>query len=394
MYGVALEGGGTKGAYHIGAMKAIFECGFDIGAIVGTSIGSFNAAVIAQGDFEKLFEKWYNADSSMAIDIDIKELTKVNDKKIDINSLKYWYNFVSKNVSNGGIDTTKLKELYAEYIDEEKLRKSKIEYGLVTVSLTDKKPVYIFKENIPQGKVVDYVLASSYLPVFKQQKLVDGKTFIDGGFYDNCPLKLLIDKKYVDIFEIRTEAIGFSRKINRKGLNIYTITPSKDLGNLLFTDNQTVRRNILMGYYDAIRVIKGYIGEEYYVIPEEDSIILDKILNITDENILDLAENIKLSASNKHMEPKKLLFEKILPQIGAKVSKKDTSSYQRLIVAVLEEIATNAGIEQYKLYTFKELLKISASYVSKEIKKEQKMLIKNDSKILMLKFIKILNSIK
>ena len=52
MYGVALEGGGMKGAYHIGAVKAILECGYEIGAYVGTSIGSFNAAVLAQGDFE------------------------------------------------------------------------------------------------------------------------------------------------------------------------------------------------------------------------------------------------------------------------------------------------------------------------------------------------------
>lgn len=59
MYGIALEGGGTKGAYHMGAVKAILECGFDIGAVVGTSIGAFNAAVIAQGDFEKLYKRWY-----------------------------------------------------------------------------------------------------------------------------------------------------------------------------------------------------------------------------------------------------------------------------------------------------------------------------------------------
>ena len=56
MYGLALEGGGAKGAYQAGALKAIEECGFEIGAIVGTSIGSFNGAMFAQGDFEKLYD--------------------------------------------------------------------------------------------------------------------------------------------------------------------------------------------------------------------------------------------------------------------------------------------------------------------------------------------------
>jgi len=186
MYGIVLEGGGTNGAYHMGAVKAIFECGFDIGAVVGTSIGSFNAAVIAQGDFEKLYERWYNGDSSMAIDFDEKELRKAAEKKMDINSLKYWYNFISKNVSEKGIDTSKLKELYTSMIDEEKLRKSDMVYGLVTFSLTDKKPVYVYKEDIKEGKLIEYLLASSYFPVFKQQKIVDGKNYIDGGVFDNC----------------------------------------------------------------------------------------------------------------------------------------------------------------------------------------------------------------
>ena len=69
MYGVVLEGGGLKGAYHLGAVKAILECGYEIGAYVGTSIGSFNAAVLAQGDFELLYKEWWSASSMLALDL-------------------------------------------------------------------------------------------------------------------------------------------------------------------------------------------------------------------------------------------------------------------------------------------------------------------------------------
>ena len=84
MYGVALEGGGMKGAYHLGAMKAIFECGYELGGFVGTSIGSFNAAVLAQGDFEKLYNKWYDGSAAIGVDIKESEITKLISKKIDI----------------------------------------------------------------------------------------------------------------------------------------------------------------------------------------------------------------------------------------------------------------------------------------------------------------------
>lgn len=387
MYGVALEGGGTKGAYHMGALKAIYECGFDIGIIVGTSIGAFNAAVVAQGDFEKLYNVWYNGDSTMAIDFDKKELAKMNQKKLDMDSVRYIYNYVTKSISTGGIDTAKLRKLYETYIDEEKLRASSIEYGMVTVSVSDKKPVYVYKEDIAKGKVVDYVLASSNLPVFKKQKLVDGKTYIDGGFYDNCPLKLIADKKVTDMFEIRTEAIGVSRKINRKSLNIYTVTPSKDLGGILFTDNATMRRNIQMGYYDTLRVIQGYLGKEYYVIPKGDENIFTAICNITDDSIMELVEHMTLSKGVKKQEPKKLLFEKILPYLATKLERKDVSTYQKLIVAALEQVAIYGGLNEYKLYTFDEFFEICKKIAKELLRKEEKQVIKNNAKLLLFKFV-------
>lgn len=387
MYGIALEGGGTRGAYHIGVLKAIFECGFEVGAICGTSIGAFNAAVVAQGDFDKLYNLWYNGDSTMAIDLDKKELKKVNQKKVDIDALKYWYGYVTKSISDGGIDTAKLRKLYESCIDEEKLRNSNMEYGLVTVSLTDKKPVYVYKEDIAKGKLIDYVLASCNLPVFKMEKLVDGKKYIDGGFYDNCPIQMLIDKKISDIFEVRTEAIGISRKINRKKLNIYTIVPSKELGSILFTDNDTMKRNIQMGYFDAIRVINGYLGKEYYIVPQDDDVIFERLTKISEENILNLAKLIRLTQVEQNIEPKKLLLSKVLPTLEQKMLKQDTSTYQKLIVALMEYIAHECEVPEYTLYSFEEFLAICKTKAKKLLKKEEDTLIKNNSRKLIFQFI-------
>ena len=42
--GIILEGGGVKGAYHVGALKAIQEAKIKISGYAGTSIGALNAA--------------------------------------------------------------------------------------------------------------------------------------------------------------------------------------------------------------------------------------------------------------------------------------------------------------------------------------------------------------
>ena len=53
MIGLALEGGGARGAFHMGVVKAFLEEGYEIGGITGTSIGALNGAIIVQGSFEE-----------------------------------------------------------------------------------------------------------------------------------------------------------------------------------------------------------------------------------------------------------------------------------------------------------------------------------------------------
>ena len=44
MKGLVLEGGGTKGAYQIGAYKALRDLGIEFQGVAGTSIGALNGA--------------------------------------------------------------------------------------------------------------------------------------------------------------------------------------------------------------------------------------------------------------------------------------------------------------------------------------------------------------
>lgn len=55
--GLALAGGGVKGAAHIGVIKALEENGIKVDAVAGTSIGSIVASLYAMGyTTEKMLE--------------------------------------------------------------------------------------------------------------------------------------------------------------------------------------------------------------------------------------------------------------------------------------------------------------------------------------------------
>ena len=390
MYGVALEGGGARGAYHIGALKALMENGYEISGIVGTSIGAFNAAVVAQGDFEKLYEFWTSSTSADLLDVNKDDVVKIVNKKIDIDLIKNVTDFVKIVASNKGMDTAKYKQTLDRLIDEKKLRKSKADYGLVTVSWTDKKPLELYKEDIPENMISSYVLASSYLPVFKSEKIGD-KVFIDGGFYNNCPVDMLIKKGYKNIIEIRTKAVGIYKRLKMpKDVNVITIIPNTDLGSVLFADKDLANRNVQMGYYDTLKVINKLKGNNYYINDIKQGTFFDILLKLSDEQIIDIAEGCV--RVNKEKEPRKILFENVLPFIARKLKLSNTLSYNDFLIQIVEYLASSEElIEQYKVHELKDIILELKKNSSRMLRKERMSLVRNAAKEMAIKLIKEIN---
>lgn len=387
MYGVALEGGGARGAYHIGALKALMENGYEISGIVGTSIGAFNAAVVAQGDFDKLYKFWTSSTSADLLDVNIQDVVKIVNKKIDFDLVKNVTDFVKVVASNKGMDTAKYKQTLDKLIDEKKLRKSKKDYGLVTVSWTDKKPLELYKEDIPEGMISSYVLASSYLPVFKSEKIGD-KVFIDGGFYNNCPVDMLVKKGYKNIIEIRTKAVGIYKKIKvPKDVNVITIVPKDDLGSVLFADKDLANKNVQMGYYDALKVINKLKGNNYYIKDIKRGIFFESLLKLSDDQILDIAEGcIKV---NKEKEARKVLFENILPDISKRLKLSKALSYNDLLIEIAEYlVASEELIEKYEVHELKDVILEIKKNSSRMLRKERMSLVRNTAKEMAIKLIK------
>lgn len=261
--GIALEGGGLKGSYQIGAYYAFLECHIKISGIVGTSIGSFNACMIAAHEEEKLLEFWQNLRPETLLDINKELVDYVNGQSGRLNGLNGLNKTLFNTLKTKGLKTDKLRNLANNIIDKEKLYNSKIDFGLVTVRLHGLTPLYVYKSDIPADKLVDYLIASCSLPIFKLTPIIDKHIYIDGGFYDNCPTSMLIAKNYDQIYEIKIDGVGHTRKINHKKYNIITIKPSRNICKILEMNYEKITENILLGYYDTLRVLKHYDGYKF-----------------------------------------------------------------------------------------------------------------------------------
>lgn len=263
MIGLALQGGGARGSYQIGAYLALKKAHIKFDGVCGTSIGAFNGAMIASGKEKELLDFWKKVDMGELLGFSKDFVSKKINNEYDFNYLKLSFKNTLEIIKSRGIHIEGLKKVLEEHVDKEALINSKIDFGICTVKLPKCKPLYIFKEEMQKDKIDDYILASCYLPIFKMEKKIDEHYYLDGGFYDNTPVNMLIEKGYKKIYVVELNPLINRKRKLKKPVEIIKITPRRSLGGVLIYDNKTLEENIKMGYYDALRVIKKLDGYHY-----------------------------------------------------------------------------------------------------------------------------------
>ncbi|SFN90704.1 patatin-like phospholipase family protein [Proteiniclasticum ruminis] len=284
MYGLALGGGGSRGSYEIGVLKALQELNIEIGAITGTSIGAINAAAYLMNDFTLMEEIWMSLNRDSLI--------------------KFESQLVPEVIRQRGLDFEILLSLLHEILDEETIRNHPTDLGIVTYNLTARKPVVLFKEEIPQGKLIDYVAASANHPSF-QRLLIDGDAYIDGAVFDNIPVRPLYDRGYTEIIAVNLHTFGDRRNLSGP-YQLIEIESDNPLGSILFPDPETIRNNMTYGYLDTLRAFKKLYGATYYFEHLDDFALLS---SLNAEEVKTLKETIHPFFLNKTLEKyQKLLF--------------------------------------------------------------------------------------
>ena len=357
---LSLEGGGARGAYQIGAVKALFENGYKFDAIVGTSIGAINGAYIAQGDFDKIYSMWQTMSFKDLFDLDNEVMKRTFDINLDINSIKYLSKKLGEALKNKGMDTEKMRQILEEGIDEEKIRKSDILYGLVTMCLSDINGEEKYIDEIPEGKLVDYIMASANLPVFKRS-IINNKKYLDGGAWDNCPVHMLEEKGYNKVIAIRAHKRirirDYKNIVKRGNILINMIEPIDTLPSILNFDTNNLNYELKLGYYDGLRYINNYDGFRYYFSDVSNDYIIQKLNSISPLYLEKLARKLKIKLI-KSENIFDLLTKKIIPELVLKTKEKNVESLKDSIIAILEQVLKDGKIDKFKIYSFEDAVSL------------------------------------
>ena len=237
--GIALGGGGARGALQIGQLKVLKEYGIlDMcDAMAGTSIGSMNMIGYYSMGLDKLEDVWKS------------NMGKVAYKK----RLKF-----KESISNVAIfDRSETKEYLMSLFDENLFDFDYPECYVNTYSLKERKLKVFHINHRSKERIVESLLASSAIPFVYGVSKYDGDVYIDGGVVDNQSIRCLIDNGCNVIFAASLSVYPKCSNYAKEGVCIIdmgSVNFYKDLLSGSFSFDKNIENKIKHGYDVSLKL--------------------------------------------------------------------------------------------------------------------------------------------
>ena len=334
-----MAGGGARGSYQVGVYQALTELGWRPDIITGTSVGCLNGAMFATGQWATARDMWLTIDTRQVI---------ADPPDPQRGPLNFW----QETVRGGGLDVSPLEGIVDRVLEEEQLRTGPIAFGLVTVNRRTLRPLELTADQIPQGQMKEYLLASAAcFPAFPARD-IEGQQFIDGGYADNMPVNLARRMGAQEVVAVDVDGIGVTRRIP-EDLPVILIRSYWDLGAILTFDPRQAARNIALGYNDTYRAFGHILGICYGIQAGQERALTEGFIRPYAERLrrvigtnpsLAFAEQAAVSG-----------LEKLAPTAAARA------------LAPLERASELAGVSPEGLYTAKQLFDLFLEQVDPQI---------------------------
>ncbi|MDY0211006.1 MAG: patatin-like phospholipase family protein [Acholeplasma sp.] len=291
--GLMLGGGGAKGGYQLGVIRALQESKLieDIDVIAGTSIGAINGLLLVTlNDVNKMSEVWEYAQESSFYK---KGFTRFKQDKEGLYSLD-----VLRDVFNHYINKKDLtnadKELYcvaSKIIDTKKL------ISQIRKDNHEKTVFHVNKHEHPY----ETVIASASIPLFFGTTYINEEPYVDGGLVDNNPIDVLVDLGCDIIIAVPLD-------------HHFSVRPYMDKKILLInmTDLSVFSSKAVQDAYDIIRFSEDALTERqnYGYLVAKEVVQRLKDIGIMQKNS-GLKETFKFIDKFTYIEPSADTFEMI-----------------------------------------------------------------------------------
>jgi len=236
---LALQGGGSHGAFTWGVLDALLEDGrIGIEGISGTSAGAMNGALLAHGlenggaeTAREALEGFWSKISSYGA-FSPYHSGPFNPLGADWSPHVFWFDVMSQLYSPyllNPFNLNPLREVLEDSINFESLRRTEAVKLFVSATNVQSNHLRIFSN---KDLCVEVLLASACLPSVHQAVQVDGEYYWDGGFMGNPVLEPLVrrcrtqDTLIVQINPTRRESLPVTAHAIADRINEITFNAS------------------------------------------------------------------------------------------------------------------------------------------------------------------------
>lgn len=278
--GLVLSGGGAKGAYQIGVLKAMAEYKLldNLTSVSGTSAGGLNAIMLAGMDCDNIYKTvskmediWHEFDIGDFMGVPKNKQSKL---KSDISDMLRFFYGANQTINNifffdGGIFSQgEIIKLIDKNIDLEKLCKNSIKCYITChkfwwIPGKDSYENFYISDDYTPCQIKNIALATAALPFIYKPKLIGGRIYDDGGIdwnikeikgrgLSNIPFKILIDEGYKNLIIVHFDEKKYFDGNDDNLRNVIEISPN-DVKSMNTFDFSKVNEWINDGYWDAIK---------------------------------------------------------------------------------------------------------------------------------------------
>ena len=233
--GLLLSGGLSKGAYQIGALRAIekYFAPEDFACVSASSVGALNAQSFLTGHTDEMREFWEGANAD-------------SPKRKSI-----------------------VRFLHGSYVPDAihrvaALGQSRVPFYVPLMQSRERTIYYADLSKIPPEQMDTYVSAAVAVPAVYPAVTIDGVKYADGGWVDNMPLFPLpiCEPDYViALYFDKYDYFFVNKDINRRIIRI-NFPNNSILADSLFIDHVSVMNMIASGEEYAAEVLEKIIGSE------------------------------------------------------------------------------------------------------------------------------------
>ncbi|WP_025524011.1 patatin-like phospholipase family protein [Vibrio parahaemolyticus] len=353
--GIVFSGGGGKGAYEVGAWKALREFGLDknVEAVAGTSVGGLNGALFVQGDVEAAEKLWRGISKDQIMSLNKDNLAR---KAASYASTLFTPSLAARAVlaitglsqSQGLFNQSGLKHLIEQSGVCDDVSQSDIPFHVCALNSSTRKLEYPDLTDKTPTSIVQWLLASAAIPIVFDGIDIDGTTYFDGGvlpgeYSDNTPYKVLIEKHscthIINLYLERGPQLSQTVK-QYPNVRFWNIVPTREFDGLIAPLNFTPEnagKLIDEGYEDVKRILEQF--KDFQETEERFVAVVDKLADSSKD--FDQTVELNKQLRSGHFETYDSL-QQVTQQVAMEIEAQEQTFIDNSIDALIEEMKGNS----------------------------------------------------